>query len=476
MNLSFYDKLNSVQKNYAQFIAERAKAAGVPPELAVSIAYKESGLNPSVSAGAAGEIGIMQIKPDTAKEMGFSLDDIKDPQKNIDAGLKYLKKSLDMSEGDQRLAAAGYNAGVNHPFFSSKDRPLPETTVGYLKDLKGFGAFTTPAATAAGPAEEPTPVADTASKERAAVDKVFEDVARGRGELIGAGVGAGEAARRLVGPAVKGAARFIGGAAEEGKIAADLRAGVMPGAQPEAPPSGPRAAPPAPGQATTPGGFPRATGPGSATFNYARSYGLPEIEAGRALTTTKDPGGVWDLLGKRQEALTNIQQRFPTETFVENPRFGGLMTPDQGTGAGPRASYVQQPGGLQAIPTRAPVPITPPSKGALEEVTQIFKNMMAPESKLRTVGSSVLRYAAPPLAGYQAGSELGALTHELEKPKTDYTKAALRGVGGLGAIASMFPVTAPIGIPAAVAAPLFVEAIEKGRERPLGQTADMIAP
>ena len=252
----------------------------------------------------------------------------------------------------------------------------------------------------------------------------------------------------------------------------------MPGAPETPPPAQPAAPrPPAgPTQLGTPGTFPKATGPGSATFNYARSYGLPEIEAGRTLTTGKEAGGVWDLLGKRQEALTGIQQRFPTETFVENPRFGGIMTPGQGAGAGPRASYVQQPGGLQAIPTRSPVPVTPPSKGALEEVTSLFRSMLEPESKIRRVGGALMRYAAPPLAGYQAGSEAGALSHELSKPKPDYAKAALHGAGALGAVGSMFPMTAPIGIPLAIGAPLMVEAMEKGRERPLGQISDVIAP
>lgn len=469
MELSFYKNLNETQKAYANQIAEKARSMGIPPELAVAVAYQESRLNPTVGAGSAGEIGIMQIKPDTAKEVGFSLEDIKNPQKNIEAGLRYLKKSLDMSEGDPRLAAAGYNAGINHPFFSSKDRTLPDTTVNYLRNLKGFGAFTgtpTEPVTPTGPSE----LTEAEAAEKQQIEKTFEDVSRGRGELAGLGVGAAEALRRGVGPAIKGAARYIGGATEEGKLAADMRAGMMPG-MPETPPGQPPGGlrPPGPTQP-----FPRATGPGSATYNYARAFGLPEIEAGRALTPGKEAGGVWDLLGKRQEALTGIQQRFPTETYVENPRFGGLMTPAEG--AGPKASYVQQPGGLQALPPRAPVPVTPPSRGALEEVTQLFKNMMGPGSKLRTVGGTLMKYAGPPAAGYQAGSEIGALSHELGREKPDYTKATLHGLGALGAGLSAFPATAPIGLPLAIGAPLFAESIERGRERPLGQISDVMAP
>ena len=471
MDLAFYESLSQPQKNYARYIAERAKEMGIPPELAVAIAFKESSLNPMVQAGAAGEIGIMQIKPDTAKEMGFSAEDIKDPRKNIDAGLAYLKKSLEMSDGAPRLAAAGYNAGVNHPFFKSPDAQLPETTARYLKDLKGFGAFT------AIPTPEPVEpqLSEEELAEQKSIEQAFEQAAKDRGGLTGLAGGIGASALYLAPQAVKGAAKSVGRAIEEGKIAADTQAGIDP-RQASQPSAGPRPAA-GPTQLGAPGTFPRATGPGQATYNYARSYGLPEIEAGRALSTTKEPGGVWDLLGKRQEALTNIQQRFPTETYVENPRFGGIMTPDQGPGAGPRASYVQQPGGLQSIPTRSPVPVTPPSKGALEEVKALFQRMIgSPESTRGKASRLAMKALGPPALGYQAGSEFGALSHEMDKESPDYTKATLSGLSGLGALMSMHPATMPVGAPLAVGAPLFSSAIEKGRGRPLGQMGDVTAP
>lgn len=465
MDLSFYKNLSESQKAYADKIASKARSLGIPPELAVSVAYKESGLNPSAKPGSAGEIGIMQIKPDTAKEVGFTMDQIKDPDANIDAGLKYLKKSLDLSEGDPRLAAAGYNAGINHPFFSSKDKTLPPGTVDYLKDLKGFGAFTEAPAKQSVSVQTPPTSLDSMEAQQQ-MDKIFENAARGRGALGGLGVGAALSGSRLVGPAVKGAAQFISKATEEGKLAADAKAGVLP-ETPPVPPTPPGGQPPAkPTELGTPGTYGKATGPGQATFNYARSYGLPEIEAGQALSTTKEPGGVHDLLNKRQQALIGIQQRFPTETYVENPRFGGLMTPGQGSGAGPRASYVQQPtGALQAIPTKTVIPTTPPAKGALEEVTQLFKSMIEPGSKVRTVGGTVFRYAAPPLAGLQAGSEIGSMTHELGKKEPDYTKIGLSGLGAAGALMSIYPPTMPIGIPLAIGAPM-IQGMREQERRP----------
>jgi hypothetical protein len=464
MNLSFYESLSADQKNLANQIAERAKALGIPPEFAVAIAYQESRLNPKVGPGSVGEIGLMQVRPETGKELGFSAQDLRDPNKNIDAGLAYLKKSLELSGGDTRLAAAGYNAGVNHPFFSNDKAKLPDTTVKYLESLKGFGAFTGPQVGVEEGGEEEIP------KE---TRRTTEDIEQGRAETAGAmlGGGAGTAltAARVAAPVVAPVAR--GAAALASKVmspaarqAAELVAGQRPigPTAPTAMPT-PSAGMPAAGAPTPP----RATGPGSAVVNYAKAFGLPDIEAGRATSMSAEPGGAWDLLNRRQQALSNISQRFPSERYIENPRFGGLMTPDQGPG--PRASFVSQPGGLQPLPPRAPVPTAP--VGALEQVKGIFMNMLGPN----TVGRAAIRYAAPPLAGMQIGKEVGTLLTEGGREEPDYTKMALSGLSALGAGMSLFPVTAPIGIPLAIGAPL-TQAYREKMQGALPTTTEVVAP
>jgi hypothetical protein len=67
---------------------------------------------------------------------------------------------------------------------------------------------------------------------------------------------------------------------------------------------------------------------GSGVFNYGKAFDLTDIEAGRALDMTKNPGGVHDLTTQRREALNRIQSM--GGGYVENPRYGGIMTPDQG--------------------------------------------------------------------------------------------------------------------------------------------------
>lgn len=79
-------------------------------------AYQESGLDQS-RRSRAGAIGVMQLLPATAREVGFP--DIDDVENNIHAGVRYLRRVMDHYLADQDidpaqrqlLALAAYNAG-----------------------------------------------------------------------------------------------------------------------------------------------------------------------------------------------------------------------------------------------------------------------------------------------------------------------------------------------------------------------------
>lgn len=87
----------------------RAAAAdqGVNPDLAVAVARKESGFN-QAARGRAGEIGVFQLMPGTAAELGVNAYDLAD---NIRGGVRYLKEMLDFTGGDTERALAAYNGG-----------------------------------------------------------------------------------------------------------------------------------------------------------------------------------------------------------------------------------------------------------------------------------------------------------------------------------------------------------------------------
>lgn len=148
--MDFISKLDQEQQQNANKIADRAIKMGVDPRLAVALAYQESGLRHG-KTGTSGEIGIMQVMPTTAKMIGFDPDELKNPDRNIDIGLTYLKQGIEKYK-DPVLAAAGYNAGMDHPFFADPKKELPKSTMSYLESIKELGGFTgTP------PSEETAP-------------------------------------------------------------------------------------------------------------------------------------------------------------------------------------------------------------------------------------------------------------------------------------------------------------------------------
>ena len=82
--------------------------AQVPDELYASLKDAESGNNPDIPPSPKGAIGIAQLMPATAKEMGVNPYN---PVENERGGKDYLGKLIDQYEGDIPKALAAYNWG-----------------------------------------------------------------------------------------------------------------------------------------------------------------------------------------------------------------------------------------------------------------------------------------------------------------------------------------------------------------------------
>lgn len=97
---------------YAKLIAQHAKANGVPVSLAHAVVRIESNYNPR-ARGSAGEIGLMQIKPATARAIGFSgsAKELYDPSTNLYWGMKYLAGAYQLAGGDTCGTILRYNGG-----------------------------------------------------------------------------------------------------------------------------------------------------------------------------------------------------------------------------------------------------------------------------------------------------------------------------------------------------------------------------
>jgi soluble lytic murein transglycosylase-like protein len=104
--------ISSVGGSYGALITKHAAANGVPVALATAVVTIESNFRPD-ARGSAGEVGLMQIKPATARMMGYSgsTKGLYDPDTNIRYGMKYLAKAHQLGGGDTCGTILRYNAG-----------------------------------------------------------------------------------------------------------------------------------------------------------------------------------------------------------------------------------------------------------------------------------------------------------------------------------------------------------------------------
>lgn len=122
-------------------IFQTAQTYGVDPRIAYEVAIEESNANPDAPDGSAGEIGMFQVKPSTGQGLGFSVADLRDPVKNIQAGVMYLAQMMRAFGGDAAKAIAGYNAGpgtVQAAVSQGADNwfsLVPSSTQGYVQSV-----------------------------------------------------------------------------------------------------------------------------------------------------------------------------------------------------------------------------------------------------------------------------------------------------------------------------------------------------
>lgn len=99
-------------KPYGEIVSRYAASYGVPVNLAHAVISVESNYRAN-TRGKAGEIGLMQIKPSTARMMGYSGSSkgLFDPETNIKYGMKYLAKAHSLGGGTTCGTILKYNAG-----------------------------------------------------------------------------------------------------------------------------------------------------------------------------------------------------------------------------------------------------------------------------------------------------------------------------------------------------------------------------
>lgn len=137
---SFADTLN--QATASQYTNEEldkifSKASdtyGVSLDLLKAVAKAESNFDPNC-VSSAGAQGVMQLMPETAKELGVT--NPFDAEQNIMGGAKCLSDKLDEFNGDISLALAAYNAGSGSVNKYGGIPPYTETQ-NYVEKILGY--------------------------------------------------------------------------------------------------------------------------------------------------------------------------------------------------------------------------------------------------------------------------------------------------------------------------------------------------
>lgn len=98
---------NTGNKDIDSYINEASVTYGIPTNIIQAQMQAESNFDQSAVSGA-GAIGLMQLMPGTAEELGV---DPNDPRQNVMGGVKYLKQMYDAT-GNWRDALIAYNEGL----------------------------------------------------------------------------------------------------------------------------------------------------------------------------------------------------------------------------------------------------------------------------------------------------------------------------------------------------------------------------
>lgn len=123
----------------ADLADQAADRYGLPRALVRSVILAESAFDPA-AVSPKGAIGLMQLMPGTARDLGA---DPRDPAQNVDAGTRYLRDLL--LRYDYRLwhALAAYNAGPGAVDSHGGVPPYRET-IQYIRKVEKVRGSATP--------------------------------------------------------------------------------------------------------------------------------------------------------------------------------------------------------------------------------------------------------------------------------------------------------------------------------------------
>ena len=117
---------------FRELVEAAAARYSVDADLITSVIAVESNFDPKALSRKNAR-GLMQLLPETAARLG--VQNIYDPQENIDAGTRYLRELLQKYNNDLVLTLAAYNAGPERVQQYGRVPPFPET-LSYVRRVK----------------------------------------------------------------------------------------------------------------------------------------------------------------------------------------------------------------------------------------------------------------------------------------------------------------------------------------------------
>jgi hypothetical protein len=157
-----------VPPNLWSMFHEASRVTGVPVEVLAKIARQESAYNPA-AVGRAGEVGVFQILPSTARQPGFGVQPadpaaLRDPRANVMFGAQYLAGRAraagvtDWADPAQRSRALlAYNGGGDPNYVANVERWRPRLDGSPVEPGSVAAAPPAPAAPSPAPAPAVTP-------------------------------------------------------------------------------------------------------------------------------------------------------------------------------------------------------------------------------------------------------------------------------------------------------------------------------
>jgi len=475
--------LNENQRKIAALISAKAEEMGVDRDFALSVAHAESRLRqfdeknnviigpPLKKKSGERAVGIMQVLPSTAKDYGFSPKDLRDPEKNIAAGVTYLKHLIEKSEGDKATAAAMYNWGPGNSFFRTGQGELPTETINYLKHIKSVGGLGEGEPSPNEPKQpvevepepnEPTPEATIYEQDAANPDEDAQknkEMATATGAVLGAGVGF---AKSRINAAETKAMRE-----EMARIRAQQQMARL-NPQPAAPaaPAQPTARP---GALPTTQGSPQLKGAQKWVQSLGNQVPYAIAEQAETMDKVRATGGQ-SLLNKDAEAMAKIRGMGEGRFQLTGEGRGQLMLPP---GVADQAAQQQAQAAANEERLARIAADTERARQARLQQQEANRPMNQARAALTSVRESPLGQISArvaetafkrfPVVGYgAAGASMGRNVAEIDEAlqRQEYIDALIAASQLAATGASMYPPLAPIAVPAAFG----LEAVKQVRD------------